>query len=284
MQGFEFRSARSVEEALRFLAEKGDLTRLIAGGTDLIPQMRAGTCRPAFVLNILDIEKLRELYEADAILHIGATVTHTRLIESSVVRSCCPVFVDAAKAIAGPPVRNRGTIGGNLANASPAADCAPALLVLDARVVLMSARGTRTLPLEDFFTGPGTTRREPDELLVEIVVPLPAGPAVFLKLGRRKAMSLSVVSAAVGLEMEGQTCRKARIALGSLAPTPIRCNAAEKLLEGREIDAKLIMESSREAIAAGQPIDDQRATAWYRREAGTVLVRRALAAAAGLPV
>ena len=144
------------------------------------------------------------------------------------------------------------------------------------------------MALKDFFIGPGQTVLKPGELIVEVSVPLSKGKAVFLKLGRRKAMTLSVVNVAVYLEkMDGRrweklTCQEARIALGSMAPTPLRCRKAEGLLKGKVLDKALIAQCAVEAVAESSPIDDQRATAWYRQQAGTVLVGRALAQAAGI--
>ncbi|RPJ34297.1 MAG: xanthine dehydrogenase family protein subunit M, partial [Deltaproteobacteria bacterium] len=166
--------------------------------------------------------------------------------------------------------------------ASPAADLACALLALDAEAVLRSEKRIRVVPLGDFFIGPGQTMINPDELLTEVSIRPPRGKCVFRKLGRRQAMSLSIVNAAVCLEMEGKICRKSRIALGSVAPTPIRCPEAERMLANKEIGPELISKCAKEAMSASKPIDDQRAKGWYRIEAGTVLLRRALTVAAGL--
>lgn len=282
MQQFQFFSVKSLSDALRFLAEKGDQTKVLAGGTDLIPALRDEVSSPAFILNILEIEGLNGVREADQALRIGSITTHAQLLESDILRRTCPSLVQAAASIGGPLIRNRGTIGGNIANASPAADLASTLLSLDAEAVLMSQKGTRVVSLRDFFLGPGKTALNPDELLAEIAIPLPPGKGVFLKLGRRRAMSLSVVNVAVCLKMEGRRCREAKVALGSVAPTPIRCPGAERLLVNQEMDAELISKCAQEAVAASKPVDDHRAKAWYRLQAGTILLRRALAQAAGL--
>jgi xanthine dehydrogenase FAD-binding subunit len=282
MRRFEFYSPRSLGEALRFLSEKGDRAKIVAGGTDLIPRLREGTSRPDFVLNVLEIGELCGIREADEALHIGATATHTEIAESPVLQRICPALTQAAASIGGPPVRNRGTIGGNIVNASPAADLACALLALDAESVLRSEKGSRAVALGDFFTGPGQTVVRPDELLTEVTVRMPKGKGVFHKLGRRQAMSLSIVNVSISLEMEGKICRKSRIALGSVAPTPIRCLQAEQMIVNKETTPELLAKCAVEAMRASKPIDDQRAKAWYRIEAGTVLLRRALAEATGL--
>jgi CO/xanthine dehydrogenase FAD-binding subunit len=282
MQHYQFYSAKSIGDALHFLSEKGDRTRIIAGGTDLIPRLRQENLLPDFVLNVLEIERLNGITERNHTLRIGATTTHTQLVESGLLQRSCPSLVQAAASIGGPLIRNRGTMGGNIANASPAADLAPVLLAMDAEAVLMSKMGTRVVALKDFFIGPGKTLRNPNELLVEVSIPLPKGTNLFLKLGRRRAMSLSIVNVAVCLEMEGRNCREAKIALGSVAATPIRCPRAENLLRDKEIDPELISKCAGEAMAMSKPVDDQRATAWYRREAGEVLLKRALFQASGL--
>ena len=282
MQHFQFYSTKSIDDALHFLSEKGDQTRIIAGGTDLIPRLREEDSRPEFVLNILEIGKLNGVTELNQILRIGSTTTHTQLVESDILQKNFPSLVQAAASVGGPLIRNRGTIGGNIANASPAADLAPALLAMDAEVVLMSEKGTRVVALRDFFVGPGKTLLDPNELLAEISIPLPKGKGVFLKLGRRQAMTLSIVNVAVCLEMEGRICRSAKIAMGSVAPTPIRCPRAEMMLIGKEIDQELISKCAEEAMAMSKPLDDQRAKAWYRMQAGEVLLRRALVQASGL--
>ena len=281
MQRFQFCSPKSMDEALRFLSEKGDCAKIVAGGTDLIPRLREGNFRPEFVINILEIEELQGIREVQGGLRLGAATTHTQVAESEILQRSYPSLAQAAASVGGPLIRNRGTIGGNLANASPAADLAPALLSLNAEAVIRDGRGTRTVALKDFFAGPSKTVLHPDELLTEISIPPGKGKNIFLKLGRRQAMSLSIVNVAVYLEMEGKICRKSRIALGSVAPTPIRCPEAEALLINKELGPELIAKCAREAMAASKPVDDQRAKAWYRLEAGTVLLRRALSEAAG---
>jgi carbon-monoxide dehydrogenase medium subunit len=153
---------------------------------------------------------------------------------------------------------------------------------MDAELFLMSSKGKRIVALKDFFKGPGKTMLKPGELITEVSMTVPKGKTIFLKLGKRKAMTLSVVNVAVCLEMDGQKCKEVRIAVGSVAPTPLRCTKAEGLLKGKGIDNPLIAQCAAEAMAASKPVDDQRATAWYRKRAGTALVARALAQAAGI--
>ena len=281
MREVDYFAPTDVGEAVKLLAEHGDKAAVLAGGTDLVAQLNYYEIKPGALLYIgglgLDYAK-----EEDGKLVIGAGTTVAHLIASDLLAEKFEVLVAAAKTHASPAVRTAATIGGNLGTASPAGDLIPPLMVMDAEVVLASARGERTVPVKDFFTGPGETVRAADELIVEIQVPLLKGTAVFEKLGRRKAQVCSIASAAVRLEMDEGVCKDARIVLGSMAPTPIRCPKAEEMLKGKAIDAALVAQCAAQAIAESNPIDDQRATAWYRQKAGTALVGRALAKAAGI--
>lgn len=273
--------------ALKLLDQHGEKATILAGGTDLVPKINYCDLKPDVLVYIggLGLDYIRE---DDGKLVIGAATPTAKIAASELVAKKASSLADAARQSGAVTVRNAATIGGNLGNASPAADLATTLLVLDAQLLLRSARGDRSVALKDFFIGPGRTVLKPGELIVEVSVPLSKGKAVFLKLGRRKAMTLSVVNVAVHLEMDGKrrweklTCQEARIALGSMAPTPLRCAKAEGLLKGQVLDKALIAQCAAAAVAESSPIDDQRATAWYRKQAGTVLVGRALAQAAGI--
>lgn len=276
-----------MSEALKLLDQYGEKATILAGGTDLVPKINYCDLKPDVLVYIggLGLDYIRE---DDGKLVIGAATPTAKIAASELVAKKASSLADAARQSGAVTVRNAATIGGNLGNASPAADLATTLLVLDAQLLLRSARGDRSVALKDFFIGPGQTVLKPGELIVEVSVPLSKGKAVFLKLGRRKAMTLSVVNVAVHLEMDGKrrweklTCQEARIALGSMAPTPLRCAKAEGLLKGQVLDKALIAQCAAAAVAESSPIDDQRATAWYRQQAGTVLVGRALAQAAGI--
>lgn len=271
----------SLEDALETLGKGAEGTQIIAGGTDLVPRMRSRMIEPALLLD-LRLLGLNGIQMDSAGLHIGARTTHTDILESSLLAEHYPALCEAAADIAGPPIRNRGTVGGNLVNASPAADLAPPLLVYDARVVLAKAGSQREIPLLDFFTGPGQTVLSADEILTEILVP-PAPPrtaARFIKLGKRKAMAVAVVSvtARLTLDQAGQISQ-ARIALGSVAPTPIRAREAEAGLEGQSPSTALFTEAGEIAKNESSPISDIRASGSYRKKMVAVLTRRALEAA-----
>lgn len=270
-----------VSEAVRLLAEYREKATIVAGGTDLVPKINYHKLKPKVLLYIggLGLDYIRE---ENGRLVIGAATPTAKLASNHLVAERAGVLAEAARQSGSAAIRTTATIGGNLVNASPAADLATPLLVLDAELLLRSTRGARRVAVQDFFKGPGETVLESDELLTEISFSPPKGRSVFLKLGRRKAMTLSVVNVAVRLEMDGTVCKDARIALGAMAPTPLRCTRAEKLITGQTLDKLLIDRCAAEAVAESSPIDDQRASSWYRKKAGTVVVARALAQAAGM--
>ena len=281
MKDAKYFAPAGIKEALALLAEHGGKATVLAGGTDLVPKINYYELKPDILIYTGGIGS-DYIKEENGKLVIGAGTTWTELTTNSLVTKKAGVLAEAAKQGGCIATRNAGTIGGNLANASPAADLATPLLVLDAQILLKSAKRKRVVPIKEFFTGPGETVLKPDELVVEIHIPPVRGKTSFLKLGRRKAMTLSVVNVAVRLEMARKrsgsfkTCNEARIALGSMAPTPIRCEKAEEMLQGKDLNSELIRACAAQAIDETSPIDDQRATAWYRKRAGTALVAQAL--------
>jgi carbon-monoxide dehydrogenase medium subunit len=271
----------SLDEALSRLSRAAGKARIIAGGTDILPSIRAGVTNPGLLidLRLLDLAGIRQ--EGD-FFYLGSRVTHTQVLESKVLSHHYPALVAACREIGGPSIRNRGTLGGNLVNASPAADAAPPLLVYDADVLLVKDSGERWLPLDKFFIEPGQTALSSDEILKEIRMPLtPRRTAVvFSKLGKRRAMAIAVVSVAVRLTVDDDSrIVKARIALGSVATRPIRARSAEKVLAGRSITESLIAQSASVAAGEASPISDLRASSDYRRHMVEVLVRRTLISA-----
>jgi len=268
-------------EALELLEAHAGKINILAGGTNLVPKINYAELKPEALLYVGKLG-LDYIKEQDGKLLIGAATPVAKLRESDLVAQKAPALAQAAKNFGGYSIRASATIGGNIANASPAADLIPPLMVMDAELHLASAHGERTVPAQVFCTEPGGCVLEPGEMIVEIAVPPRQGNTAFLKLGRRKAQTLAVMSIAVRLEMDGTMCRDARIALGSMAPTPLRCTEAEALIKGKTLDGALIAECAALAIAQSKPITDQRGSAWYRKEAGTALVARALTQAAGL--
>lgn len=283
LPGFALLMPETLPEALDLLAESAREVTPVSGGTNLIVDMRSGRRRPGTLMNIAGIKELGGIRREDGHLVIGGGVTIADLLDEPLVAQHASILKEAASVFGSPLVRNRATVGGNLADASPAADLAPPFLALDAEVELASAEGQRRVPLEEFMVGVRETLLQPQELLVAVrcPVPPPHSAGAFCKLGLRKADAISVVSVAVMLEGDGDgRFRQARIAMGAVAPRPIRAHAAEDLLRGRPFDPATIAEAARLASEPASPIDDIRGSAAYRRRMIGVLVRRLLTAAA----
>jgi carbon-monoxide dehydrogenase medium subunit len=269
----------------RTLAEAWDLhSRLadpvwIAGGTDLLAR-KAKEARP--FVSLRGIEELRGVETAPRETRIGATTTISELVENREILLRYPVLAEAGRALASQQIRNVATLGGNLGNASPCADTATPLRVLGARARIASASGAREVPLEDFFRGPGKSCLAPGELLTAVLLPAPRPGvrATFQKKGRVR-MDIAIASASVLLVLEGGRCREARVAVGSLAPTPLRLSEVESLLEGEAITPALLAEVEAATRRAVRPITDIRASADYRRTLAGVLVKRAVERLAG---
>ncbi len=277
MTSLEFKSPGTLAEACELLAMPG--SKALAGGTDVIPQMRDGRFRAGVLVDLSRIDGLSGIELAGGEVVIGALTRYSDMLHSSLLLAHAPFLAEVSGLVGGAQTQNRGTLGGNIANASPAGDTLPVLLALDAVVDLIGRDGERTLPLADFLLGPGQTALAPGELLRRVRF-APLGPGVrsrFLRLGNRRGMLISVVSAAVALGRdEYGRVSDCRVALGAVAPTPVRCRKAEMLLLGRRPDAELIDRAAAAALAACRPIDDVRASAGYRRHGVRVLVRRGL--------
>lgn len=283
MQSLEFKSPGSIQEACRLLDATG--SRPIAGGTDVIPQMRDGRFQAGTLVDISRIPDLSYVKQINGEIAIGSTTTHTMIVDSPLIQARARFLAEVSGIVGGVQTQNRGTLGGNIANASPAGDTLPVLLALDATLDLVSQSGERPLALADFLRGPGRTAILSGEIIRQVrFAPLAQGAqSLFLRLGNRKGMLISVVSVALVLELDAAgRVHDCRIALGAVAPTPIRCQEAEAILLGRPVDASLIENASAAAEAASRPIDDVRASAAYRRHIVRVLVRRGLKQLAGL--
>ena len=276
---FDLVIPQSLRQALEILREDAHHANALAGGTNLIVDMRSGRCSPVILVNINDLPELHEIELSGGELKIGGAVTIADLQTNPLVIKNYPILIEAANVFANPLVCNRATLGGNLVDASPAADCAPPLLALEAEVELVNLAGSRRVRLEDFFTGVRKTIIQPDEILAAIYISAskPGSTSAYYKIGLRKADAISVVSASVLVETgEGQQCRKVRIALGSVAQLPMRAFKAEASLAGSSLTLETIHQAG--AIAAGEvsPISDLRASADYRRKMVEVVVCRLL--------
>lgn len=267
----EYHLPESREDAIALLAELGPSLLVIAGGTVAMPLINEGLSLPERVMG-LRRAGLDRVVRDDGQLRIGAAATLTQLLDLSGV----PLLEEAVRNTASWSIRNMATVGGNLFTPPPGGDVAVALLALDASVTLASVRGERTMPLERFYTGFLSNQLQPDELLVEIDVPLRPGETAFLKHGRKHANTPAIVTVAVRIVRDGDRVDQARIALGGVSPHPIRALAAEAALAGGPLEAAGIARAAASAVDACDPATDAISTAWYRRRMVEVFVRRAL--------
>jgi len=270
-------SPASLAEAYALMSS-GDWTP-IAGGTDLMVRITGEIgAPPGRLLDLWRLDAMRGIeLAADGSLVVGALSTWTDLRRSVLVLRHLPALAEAAATIGAVQIQNRGTVGGNIVNASPAGDSLPVLLAADASIVLGSVRGERTVAAADFWTGYRTTACQPDELVLRVVVPLPIGRRLrFRKVGTRRAQAISKVVMAVAWCAEGDVWRNVRVALGSVAATPIRVTAAEVVLEGAAADEATADRAVAAITAAISPIDDVRSTADYRREVTGRILHRLL--------
>ncbi len=258
---------RDLGEALALLADEPGAWRPFAGGTDLMVLFEAGRLAHGKFFNIRHLAELRGIEESDGHVTLGALTTYTEVRRSETLRREFPMLIGAARETGGLAIQNRGTIGGNIANASPAADTPPALIVYGAEVELVSQSGSRWVVYDDFHTGYKQTVMRADELLARVRVRRPREGArqYYRKVGTRRAQAISKVCCAGLVELEGERVNEIRLALGSIAPTVLRCRKTEAVLRGRLLNAKTI-EAARAALSAEvAPIDDIRSTASYRR-------------------
>jgi len=283
LQAFDYVRAQSTEQAVALLAEAGDSARVLAGGTDLLAQMKEGRRKVALVVDVKFIPELNELcYDPAEGLWLGAAVPCYRIYGNPAVAHAYPGLIDAASLIGGVQVQGRASLGGNLCNASPAADSIPALIVHAAIARIAGPGGRREVPVAAFCTGPGRTVLGPGELLVALHLPPPPSGfgAAYLRFIPRNEMDIAVTGAgaAVQLDGRGETIVAARVALGAVAPTPLYVKEAGDALIGRPVaEAEAAIASAAEiAQAAAQPIGDMRGTVAQRKHLAAVLTRRAL--------
>ena len=282
MRRFELALPENLDDCLRMLAERGPETKLLAGGTDLLPQMKNGMITPKRVIDLSGVARVRIL-ESDGTkgLRIGAAVPARKVEEDPRVRSAYAGVAEAAALLGSVQVRNLATVGGNLCNAAPSADMAPPLMALEAQAVIAGPKGERRVPLADFFTGVRRTVLGPDEILVEVVAPSP-GPrsgGCYIRHTPRRELDIAVVGVAAQVTLTDGICAKARIALAAVAPTPVRAAAAEAALEGKPLTPQQIDRAADLAAESAKPISDQRGSADFRRHLVRVLTRRTLTTA-----
>jgi CO/xanthine dehydrogenase FAD-binding subunit len=270
-------SPKNLSDAYRHLHELNGRAKLLAGGTDLMVQLhdRIGVA-PAY-LNIWNLDELRGITEDDKDLRIGALTTYTQIINSSLIKQDCPILIEAAKTVGGVQIQNRGTMGGNIVNASPAGDTLPILAAFDAQLELGSHRGIRVVPFNEFYTGYRQTVLAPDELVVAIKIPKskPKEKLFFQKVGSRQALVISkVVMAAKAAVDDDQKINSIQIGVGSVAPTVMRLPQTEALLSGQMLTNELIGRARQTAMQEIKPITDVRSTEYYRRKiTGNLLMK-----------
>jgi carbon-monoxide dehydrogenase medium subunit len=278
MQTFDYDKVYSPQEAFD-AASSREAPAFLAGGTDLLVQIKQGKRLPRHVIDVKDIREMGGLVVSGNACSIGALTTVRTVETAASLAEKLPLLAQAAATLGSVQVRYRATVGGNICNASPSADMAPALLALDAQVVIFGTKGQRNVKLADFFLRPGESVLNEAELLMRLEIPLTSRQcgSVYYKLSTRNAMDLAFVGVAVLLEIdESNKIVKARIALGAVAPTPIRVAQAEKRLEGAPLNLEAAREAAELAARSCDPISDVRASAEYRREMVRALCERGL--------
>jgi carbon-monoxide dehydrogenase medium subunit len=301
MKKFDYLKPKTLEEALSLLNQQGKKAKLIAGGTDVIVLIKQKTMAPDILISLRGIPGLDQI-QYNGTLRIGALVTHRAIEKSEVIRKEFSALADAADVLGSIQIRNVATIGGNICTAAPSADTATPLLVLGTQVKIKSLKEEKTVPIEEFFTGPGETILKKGEIVTELVMPkpLPHTGSAYWKLQRRLALDLPILGVSTLLSLDKGTiscsdmlctvspissilhtmeqdelvCKEVRIALGVAAPTPIRALKAESLLRGKKISDELLEEVAETAVKEAQPRDTIRGEAWYRRDMIRVLVKR----------
>jgi CO/xanthine dehydrogenase FAD-binding subunit len=276
---FEYFAPKSLNQALKLLAEKGDGARVMAGGTDLVIKMKNGLLKPQAIIFLKEVEGLDRIsFKAGKGLFIGATALLADVAGHKTIQKRFPALAASAEETANVQIRNMGTVAGNLCNAAPSADNAPSLIAMNAEVLLAGAKGERRLPLDEFFHGPGQNALDPGEIMTAIWVPLP--PANFgtsyQHVSARGKVDISAVCVGAMAGFDGTVCNEVRICLGAVAPIPLRARETEKMLKGQPWTAELINAAGDKAAEEAKPISDMRASAEYRKEMVAVLTRRAL--------
>jgi CO/xanthine dehydrogenase FAD-binding subunit len=277
---FLYHVPATLNEACQLMAQLGEDGRPLAGGTDLIVNMRKGLISPKNVVSLGRIEELNKIDHSGGLTRVGACLKVSDLVRSKPVSSRYNALRLGAGSLGSPLIRNLATIGGNLVTGRPAADLPPPLMALGARLLFRSVSGKREVPLQEFFHGPGLTAIGKDEILTEILLPEPPSNSGsgYIKLGVRKALEISIVNAAsfISLDRESGKIRSARVVLGAVAPTPIRAWSAEKILIGEKPDEELFIKAGEAASEESKPIDDFRGSAGYRRDMVKILTQRSL--------
>lgn len=283
MKPFDHYSPKTLPEALGLLDRFNGEGMVIAGGTDLNLKMKAGSITPEAIINIKRLPELKGItFDKDSGLKLGALTTLRELTRSPLIKENFPTLARAAMSMASEQIRSFATLGGNLSNASPSADMAPPLIALDAEVTIVGKSTERTIPLEKFFHGPGSSALKPGELLKQINLPPPSGNTIFLKHSPRAFMDIAVVCIAINIEIQKAICKRAIIVLGAVSPVPLRVRRAEAELVDQPLSSENISSAAKIAAQECAPIDDIRGSIWYRRSMVEVFIIRGLHILSGL--
>jgi carbon-monoxide dehydrogenase medium subunit len=277
MNDVQYRAAKTVGEAVKLMAAAKGKGRILAGGTDLLVQMKAGTMAPGVIVDVKKISDMVSIKEAKGGFTIGAATPAAVIGEHKKLKKAWPGVVEAINLIGSTQIQGRASAGGNLCNASPAADSVPALVAAGAIVNIQGPDGRRKVPIEKFNTGPGKTTLKPGEIVVSLSLPArPKGSSdAYLRLIPRTEMDIAVVGVGVSLTMKGDTCTSARVGLGAVAPTVLLVEDAAKALAGSKLDERALDAAAAACSAACKPIDDKRGTIKYRTKIAGVLLKRA---------
>ena len=274
---FQYHAPGSVDDAIALLSQYGDEAKLLAGGHSLLPMMKLRFAEPEHLVDINNIESLKGIREENGEIVIGAMTSENALIKSALLQKKCPILPEAARLIADPQVRNRGTIGGDIAHGDPGNDHPAIMMALEATFTLVGPSGSRQVAANDFYLGTFYTALEADEILTEIRF-APQSPntgASYHKL-KRKIGDFATAAAAAVIEMSGETCQRARIALTNLGPTALRASDAEAVLEGQVITDELIDQAAQKAMDICDPAEDLRGDVEYKKHMGGEMTRRAI--------
>jgi carbon-monoxide dehydrogenase medium subunit len=274
----QYEAPRSLEQAVALLANRGGEARVLAGGTDLLVQMRTDILEPALLVDIKGISELREVHEQDGAFRIGAAVTGAELKEHAALKRAWPGVIEAATLIGSTQVQGRATMGGNLCNGSPAADSVPALIAAGAKASIVGPKGRRELAVEDVMLGPRQLALEKGEIIASFQLPkkAPRSADAYLRFIPRTEMDIAVAGCGVCLTLDaGGTCTAARVGLGAVAARPLLVADAAKALVGSKVDDAALGKLDAAVRAACKPIDDKRGTIEYRTKVAGVLARRA---------
>jgi len=277
---FEFHEPATVEEACQVIGDLGETAKVLAGGTDLLVNMKKKVLAPKHLVSLDRIDALSEVDASNGSLRIGACVKAVDIADADAVKADFPALAEGASKLGSPLIRNLATMGGNLVTARPAADFPPSLIACDAQLLLKSSQGERTVPLADFIQSPGQTVITPQEILVAVMLKRPAAGSgnAYIKLGIRETLEISLVNVAAFLTLGDPdgAIQAARVVMGSVGPTPVLSPSAEKVLVGEKPSEALFLAAGVAAATDSRPIDDFRASADYKRAMVKELTRRAL--------